>query len=183
MKIPLPTLIASFVAVGFLVGCGKDSQPTSSQPPSGQFLPSELSAVFAPVQAGTTVSLIPEIRARARPGDDVTIEAKVMGVMEPFVEGRAVMVVGDEASLMSCDLMGDDEHCSTPWDLCCEDSDLKRIGTATVQVVDENERVLRVDLKGVNGLEELSRLRIQGTVAPNSTPASFILNAKKIEIL
>ena len=51
---------------------------------------------------------------------------------------------------------------------------------ATVQVVDEKGSVLRVGLKGLGGLTELSTVIVKGTVAPASGNGVLIVNASGI---
>ncbi len=137
--------------------------------------------MFAAVPAAEAPRPIPELRRTAAPGDAVVVEGKVMGAKRPFVQNRALFVLGDEGTLTSCDLQPGDE-CATPWDTCCDDPDDMRVGTATIQVVDDAGNVLHHDIKGVFGLEELSRVRIAGVVAPQSTEAAFIINASKIQL-
>ena len=105
-----------------------------------------------------------------------------MGSKEPFVDNRALFTVGDEETLISCDVRHKGS-CETPWDNCCDDPDDVRAGTATIQVVDTEGNILRHGIKGISGLKELSRLRIAGEVSPASTETAFIINATAIEIL
>jgi len=104
-----------------------------------------------------------------------------MGTPSPFVEGRAVFVLGDEATITPCDAMAAD-HCPKPWDACCDPADIRMKGTATIQVIDESGRPVKAGLKGVNGLSELSRVTVTGTVAPHSSQMAFIVNADAIHI-
>lgn len=104
-----------------------------------------------------------------------------MGSKSPFVDGRAAFIIGDDATLTSCDERPG-ETCATPWDNCCDPPQLLRAGTATVQVVDESGRVIRHGLRTVGGLKELSRLRVAGVVAPRSTEDVFIINATAIQV-
>ncbi|MDF3129047.1 hypothetical protein P0Y35_07560 [Kiritimatiellaeota bacterium B1221] len=144
--------------------------------------PPELSAVFQSVADAETGS-IPELRTQVQPGDEVVFVAKIMGSETPFVNGRALMVVGDEQAITSCDLMDEEGHCETPWDACCETREGLLSGTATVQVMDAGGNVLANDLRGVNGLKELSRVKVKGVVAPLSTEQALVVNASKIEVL
>lgn len=160
-------------AAVLLAGCGeKDASVQASE--------AELPPVFVsePISGGPVA--IPEAR-KAAPGDEVVLTGLIMGVPQPFVEGRAVFVLGDEATLEPCDAKGDD-HCPTPWDNCCDPGDLKQAGTVTVQVTGDDGRPVRAGLKGVNGLKELSRVTVAGTVAKNSTPEAFIVNASAIHV-
>ena len=105
-----------------------------------------------------------------------------MGTETPFVDNRALFVVGDEGTLTSCDLRTGDQ-CRTPWDVCCEPADAIRAGTATIQIVDADGNVLKQSIRGVGGLKELSRVRVEGVVAPQSTEDALIINATGIQIL
>ncbi|HMP75499.1 MAG TPA: hypothetical protein PKE12_04290 [Kiritimatiellia bacterium] len=163
------------------VGCGRSGAPESPTAVVAE-LPAALAAVFRAVPAPESITPIPALRTAVRPGDAVVIEAKVMGTETPFVDGRALVVVGDEGTLESCDLRPGDS-CETPWDVCCEDPATIRAGTATIQIVDSDGRVLKAGLRGVNGLTELSRVRVAGTVAPESTGDALIVNAEAIEVL
>lgn len=156
-----------------LSGCGEKDA-------SVQTLEVDIPDVFVSVPIPGKPVAIPEAR-KAKPGDEVVLTGLIMGVPQPFVEGRAVFVLGDEGSLEPCDLKGDD-HCPTPWDNCCDPSDVKQAGTVTIQVVDENGKPIRSGLKGVNGLAELSRVTVEGTVAANSSPEAFIVNASGIHV-
>lgn len=165
----------------FAAGCGKAPAPQAAA--SAETAPAALASVFHPVAITGAVKPIPELRTQVSPGDTVILEAKVMGTETPFVEQRALFVVGDEATLTSCDLRGEDDHCETPWDNCCDDPDAVRAGTATIQIVDADGKVLKHTIRGVNGLKELSRVRIEGVVAPQSTRDALIINATGIELL
>jgi hypothetical protein len=164
-----------------VAGCGRSGAPNAPAP-AGTETPAALAAVFQPVPAPESITPIPKLRDAARPGDAVVIEAKVMGADDPFVDGRAIVVVGDEGTLQSCDLRSGDS-CETPWDVCCEDPAAIRAGTATIRIVDSEGRVLKTGLRGVNGLVELSRVRVAGTIAPESTEGALIINAHAIEVL
>ena len=114
-------------------------------------------------------------------GDKVTVSGKVIGAPSVFVEGRASFVMGDPEPLISCDLREGD-GCSAPWDVCCMDSKTIAANTLSVQVIDENGKVLKLGLKGQHGLKELAFLTVQGTVAPNSSAEAMIINAQAIQI-
>ncbi|HMO51000.1 MAG TPA: hypothetical protein PKE26_08040 [Kiritimatiellia bacterium] len=180
MKMRHNVLIAA-IAI-FAAGCGKSPAPTTIATDSAA-TPTQLTSVFRAVTASGTILPIPELRTHVSPGDTVILEAKVMGTITPFVDNRALFVVGDEGTLTSCDLRGDDDHCKTPWDNCCDDPRDLRAGTATIQIVDAEGQVLKHGIRGVNGLKELSRVRVEGVVAPQSTGTALIINATGIEML
>jgi hypothetical protein len=173
----VPLMAAALV----VAGCGRQTEDTTLEGAPTE-VPSALAGIFADVASGETMPAIPELRRTAGPGDEVVLEAKVMGTTTPFVDNRALFVVGDEGTLISCDIRHSD-GCQTPWDNCCDAPEAVRAGTATIQVVDDEGNVLRHGIKGISGLKELSRVRVAGTVAANSTPAAFIINASKIQVL
>lgn len=123
--------------------------------------------------------LIHVLRETAKEGDQVTVSGKIMGNSKPFVEGRAAFILGDTEVLTSCDEMPDD-HCETPWDACCDSKEDKKRGTATIQVVDAEGRVLKEGLEGVGGLEKLATVTVTGKVAPGSSKDLLVINATAI---
>lgn len=124
---------------------------------------------------------ISAIRTVAKPGDEVTIFGLVMGREKPFVEGRAAFVLGDPSKLTPCNKMPDD-HCETPWDACCDSPEAKREGTATIQLIGLDQRVIKRSLKGEHGLKELSNVTLTGTVDKTSTPDALIINATALHV-
>ncbi len=76
------------------------------------------------------------------------------------IPGKAVLMVYDHA-LDSCDEMGDDDHCQTPWDFCCVDDD--DIAKASVLVEFRKDgSIMDGDLKGFHGLDYLSDVVVTG---------------------
>ena len=120
-------------------------------------------------------------RTTAKPGDEITLKGELIGRKNIFVEGRAAFVLGDPEKITSCDKTPKD-GCPTPWDACCDSKEAKRIGTASIQILDEDGRVFAAELKGTNGLKELSYVTLRGTVAENSTEENFTVNARSIHV-
>lgn len=104
-----------------------------------------------------------------------------MGRKDPFVAGRAMLVLGDPAKLTSCDIK-DCSECPTPWDVCCDDPDDIKNFTATVQVLDADGKLIKQGLKGNHGIKELSQLIVTGTVAEGSNADNLLINATGIFI-
>lgn len=125
---------------------------------------------------------ISEVRSTVKPGDEISLSGRVMGREKVFVEGRAAFILGDPKTLTPCNEMEEPDHCPTPWDVCCGDKEVIRDGIASIQIVGENGRVLAADLKGVNGLKELSTLTVSGIVDKASTPDNLVVNVTKIRI-
>lgn len=125
---------------------------------------------------------IAEARANElKVGQTITIKGKVMGRIDPFVSGRAMLVMGDPAKLTSCDTK-DCSECETPWDVCCDDPDDIKSFTATVQVLDSDGKLIKQGLKNIDGVKELSQLIVKGTVAEGSNPDNLLINATGIHI-
>jgi len=193
------TGLLTIIALGS--GCGKKEKPPAAdisitpELPEGKNrlpkiqeiteaeLPEAIQAVIGVAIVPHSLTTIPEVRLNSKPGQEVMFEAKVMGSKDPFAENRASFMVGDENTVASCDLLGVDERCQTPWDVHHEDAEAVRNGTAVIQIVNDDGRVLKTGLRGAAGIKELSRLRITGTVAPESTEDSLVINAKAIQIL
>lgn len=164
---------------GLMISCAK-SEPDRVQAPGGD--EGDLTPVFSDTLPPGDPVPIPTIRQTAQPGDTVVLDGRIMGVMEPFVEGRAVFVLGDDDTITSCNEMGTDDHCPTPWDACCDPKEVLRAGVATIQITDDAGKVLKTGLKGSHGLKELSRVKIAGTIAPQSSPEAMIVNAATIYV-
>jgi hypothetical protein len=120
-------------------------------------------------------------RTTAKPGDTITLKGEVMGREKVFVDGRAAFILGDPEKLTSCDKNPGDT-CETPWDACCDSKELKRIGIALIQILGEDGRVMASELKGVNGLKELSSVTLRGVVDSVSTEDNFVINATQIHV-
>jgi len=166
---------ACAIALILMVGCGKNDSPQVKVAP-GEGLKKYF--VATPPANAEEIHIV---RASAEPGAAITLKGLVMGRMKPFVEGRAAFVLGDRTILTPCNEKEGDE-CPTPWDVCCDSAELKRIGTATIQIVDEDGRVIAEELRGVNGLSELSKLTVRGMVAESSSGDALIVNASEIYV-
>ncbi len=174
--ITLSTL-AALSTLSMLSCKSKDDGSTTTEPKEAS--PALMAVIDAKVEA--EASDIHVIRKTAKPGDTITVTGWVMGNMSPFVEGRAAFILGDPKVVTACNVRPDD-HCSTPWDVCCDDpADIKR-ATATIQIVDADGRVLKEGIEGVEGIEKLSKLLVTGTVAEGSSEASLVINASAIDL-
>lgn len=172
-----PILLFPALASLFLASCKKAEDSSSTPPPSD---PSQLQSVLLDTAPAGAVS-ITEARQNPTPGTEVVLAGKIMGKMNPFVDGRALLTLGDPAKLVSCDLMPGDS-CETPWDVCCDESATIAQSIATIQVVDDQGRPLKSSLKGLGGMKELSSLVVKGVVAEGSGPENFLVNATGIHI-
>lgn len=153
--------------------------------------PSETTSTQTETQGATTlqsflVSKAPEnpvtinkVRGTAKAGDTVTITGKILGANSVLVDNRAIMILGDPNFLTSCDL-GHDDHCSTPWDVCCDDVDNINANIVTVQAVDAEGRPLKQGFRGLGGISELSHITLSGTVAEGSNDKNMLVNASQL---
>lgn len=122
---------------------------------------------------------IADMRKSAKPGDTVTFTGEVIGSKAVFMDGRAVMIMGDPKKLTSCDKNPDDQ-CSTPWDVCCDDPDVITASIVTVQVIDDSGKPVKSSFKDMVGVSELSTVTVNGSVAESSNEANMIVNATGI---
>ncbi len=122
---------------------------------------------------------IADLRKSAQAGDTVTFTGNVIGSESVFMDGRAVMIMGDPKKITSCNLIPGDE-CETPWDVCCDDPDVIKASIVTVQVVDDAGKPLKTGLKGLGGMKELSALTVTGEVAEGSNKDNMLVNATGI---
>ncbi|MFC7337536.1 hypothetical protein ACFQY0_10140 [Haloferula chungangensis] len=151
----------------------KESEAKSTSP--------ELKAVFVNSIADEA-SPIHLARTTVQPGDVIVLKGQVMGALEPFVDGRAAFILGDREKLTPCNEHPDDP-CETPWDNCCDTKEDFRDGTATIQVVGPDGRILKEGIEGVEGLEKLTKILVKGKVAEQSGPTNLVVNASEIQIV
>lgn len=112
---------------------------------------------------------------QAKPGTAIHVTGQIGGAQKPFIDSYAGFVLADP-KIDFCDEMGDD-HCSTPWDACCEDPDKLKSMRISVQLVDANGAPIQADLKQSIGIKELDQVTVVGTVAEASTATNVIINA------
>lgn len=162
-------------------GCGKGPSREESPSADAGEIPPAVLAVFRKISGEGGALPIREIREKAGAGDRVVIEAAIIGSENPFIERRAAFVIGDPERIETCDELHADS-CPTPWDACCEEPDTLRENTAIVQIVDSDGRVLPVGLRGVGGLREQARVRVEGRVANRSGEGALVINADAIQV-
>ncbi len=97
-------------------------------------------------------------RVALEDGAKVSVRGVVGGSRKPFVDGLAAFMLVDPA-LKSC--VGDGMNCPTPWDYCCEDPQVMAQNTVTVELR-EGDRILAANLEGLQGLEHLATVVVQG---------------------
>ena len=156
---------------------GEDAPPPNGGTTATVELPASLFVDAAPEGALD----VTEVKESAKEGDVVVMRGKVGGTMEPFVEGRAALILGSDVSIQSCEIR-DGDGCETPWDYCCMAPEDLLAGTATVQVVGADGRPLKTAFRGAKGIKELSVLVVKGTVGPRPDPGTLVINATAIYV-
>ncbi len=171
-------LIAATVLAGaFLVGCGKEKVSSGSGEPSAQDNASAFLIENLPAQAPG----IYEAVQNAAPGETMVVTGRIGGVMEPLSGDFAGFVLTDER-VWFCD-EGEDEHCATPWDACCEDPDKLAASRFFVQFSDENGEPLLLNLRENLGLAENQQVLVRGRLGGEAASGPRILHAEGVGIL
>jgi len=179
MRIPSPALFSSALFL-ILTSCGgKDDQAENTTVPDSSASSALDSILLSEAPEGSVD--ITKARQNPIPGTKVILSGKVMGNVNPIIQSRALLTLGDPAKITSCDLIPGDD-CKTPWDVCCADPDIVKASIATIQVLGESGKPLKVGLKGIAGLRELSNLIVVGEVAEGSDQNNFLVNATGIHV-
>ena len=143
------------LALGWVMGC---AEPSANVPGDSSAPPVDGSKYVLAAQPDGAKEVI-QVREDAKDGDNVVIEGRIGGDVDPWIEGRAAFTIVD-GSLKACsDIPGD--ACETPWDYCCE-TDKLPTGTALVKVVDENGTLIDTDARKLLPVKELSTVVVQG---------------------
>lgn len=100
---------------------------------------------------------VKDARESKADGDAVVLR----GTLQQFGQLATFRLVED--SLDDCTEMGEEDHCATPWDYCCEDPDKLETWTVNVEFMD-GEFPADWSLEGQHGLELLSEVTVAGTL-------------------
>ncbi|MGE9267284.1 MAG: hypothetical protein ACQKBY_04240 [Verrucomicrobiales bacterium] len=179
MNTNITTSLLLAAALGFTACQKKEAQSATDTAPAAVENP-ELQKFLLAEKPADPVN-VSTLFAQPDPGREVTVRGLVMGKMQVFVDSRAMFVIGDDTKLTHCAAMEDD-HCETPWDVCCEDPDDIKKAIATVQLTDADGTPLKSSLKGLAGLKELSEVTLTGTLAPGSNAENLVINATGLHI-
>jgi len=117
-------------------------------------------------------------RADLTDGATVTVRGVIGGSKRPFVEGLAAFTLVDPA-LESC--VGEGGACKTPWDYCCVDPQTISENSATVEFRD-GDTLLETSLRGMNGLEPLATVVVQG-VAERDPQGNVTIVSSGVRVL
>jgi hypothetical protein len=153
-RLLLTSCLASVLA---WVGCaGDDATPENSVGDGDTSIDgSEYLLTEEPAGAEGVIA----VRNAAVDGDDVVIVGRIGGSANPWIDGRAAFSIVD-GSLKACsDIEGD--HCSQPWDYCCETPQLPE-AMALIKVVDKDGQLVKSAAKNLLNVQELSTVVVQG---------------------
>ncbi|MBX3387852.1 MAG: hypothetical protein KF691_00205 [Phycisphaeraceae bacterium] len=161
-----------------LVACDQKQASAPSKAPtatSPAAIPSEAFLAVAPADAKP----VKDVKAVAKSGEKVTVVGRIGMGDEPFVKDRAVFTIVD----LGVKYCGEEtkDSCHTPWDYCCEPSDVLAANSATIQFINGNGQPLRTELNGVHGLKPLTIVSVVGTVA-EGTGNSLVINADSVYV-
>jgi hypothetical protein len=158
-------------------GCDdQNAQQTASTPAApAEALPAGLMAAQAPADPKAVADA-----RKAGDGEEVVVRGRIAGQAEPFTEGRAQFQLVDMA-VKACNENPDDK-CESPWDMCCEDKKTVAENSVTVQVAGADGRPLKSELKGVNGLKELSEVTVKGKVQKSPDGKAVTINATEMYV-
>jgi hypothetical protein len=164
---------------GLFLGCGGPPEQqavplAAAGPESVDWLNYQLS------EAPPTSERILSAKASVTPGAAVTLRGRIGGRVNPFFEGQSAFLLVDSEHAVACDQMGDDGHCSTPWDFCCEDRSKLAEASAIVRFVDAEGQPFPKSLAGVNNWQPGDYVVVVGTVAAGASSASYVVNASGI---
>jgi len=176
-------MCVSVVAFGLAAGGCEKKGETGGGAASG----SSAAAPATGLPSGLFLASVPEAalevkaaKAAVKQGERVVMRGRIGGSVDPFVDGRAIFTLMDVA-LPACSDNPDD-HCTTPWDYCCETRKDIVAHAATVRVSDAEGRPLRVSLKGVSGLRELVEVIVVGTVSERDDAGNFVVDASGLYV-
>lgn len=172
-------LLLSLVTAA-LISCGGANDNSATATESTSTAPTSLPNTFFTADRPSDVKDLTEVKKTAKKGDSVTFLARVGGRKNAsFVPTLAMMIVADP-SLLSCELMGEEEHCATPEDYCCEDPDLITQGLGTIRFMDEAGDVYPFSVDGDHGLEVLGYVVVEGSVVDINENGLFIVDAREV---
>ncbi len=158
--------IFTMMALACLVtGCSQSTAPapgtaaTSAPAPSASSTPSVDGTKYLLAKSPEASKDVIAAREAAKDGDEIVIEGRIGGDVNPWVDGRAAFTIVDRTLIPCNERPGD--TCEVPWDYCC-DTDRLPSGTATVKIVDAEGSTLAKDAKQDLALKELQTVVIKG---------------------
>ncbi|NDV62914.1 hypothetical protein G0Q06_10665 [Puniceicoccales bacterium CK1056] len=171
-------LIALFALL--LAGCGGESNNKVTAEVTAEPVDQPTRFLLAEMPNNTT-SLVSALES-ASAGDPVVVTGRIGGTLTPLSEDFAGFVLTDE-SVYFCDEGGEEGHCPTPWDACCEDPDKLAASRAFVQFVDDNGDPLPVNLRESAGLSENATVVVKGVLSIDSVPGNVVVIAEGMSLV
>ena len=172
--------IACCTMLILISSCGEEAS-TSTNNDSAATSSSDFSAVQHVVLSSKpdSVGTIGALKASGpKAGDAITIQGRIGGKGNPFVDGYAAFLLADDTVLLACDVT-DDDHCPKPWDYCCEAKSKRTKNLATIQVLGDDQKAIKANINGLDGIGAGSFIVVTGTVASNEAD-NLIINASGI---
>lgn len=173
---------AALLAVALTAGCGEKKQGATSTAPSGAGAPA-LALETVVVQEENVPDAVPVGTAKpaVKQGDTVTVLGRIGGSVNPFNRNRAVFTIVDP-KIPTCGEGHDPDHCSTPWDYCCEPPESLRANVATIEIAGPDGKPLTFSVQGMRGLEPMATITVTGTVVEHNDQGVFLVRAEKIHV-
>ena len=162
------------LSISMIIGCDGTDDADQSAGVVKASLPLGFFVTAAP---GKPVA-VQQLKAQAQEGDEAIVRVVVGGEKHVFVEDRAIVKVIDASIENPCLAPGD--ACQTPWDYCCTPAEELLLHRATVKVTDDQDKTLKLCLKGQGDIEELKTLVVKGVVAMGSDDRNLVINARCI---
>jgi hypothetical protein len=168
-----------------LAACGGGKPEAASPAPGSSATTAPTSHPLAHLLVTTRpagAQAITAIKASAKPGDTVVVRGRVGGRVDPFIAGKAALILADDEAIAACDKNPDD-HCTTPWDYCCEGKEAIAKATCLVTATGADGAVLPHGLAGLGGLAAGNHIEVTATVGADSTADNLVLVATGIHVL
>ncbi len=158
----------------FMISCGDEKAPEKEPvAPSSEFSALKHLSLNAKPENVQTISALKKSEIKA--GEQVTLQGRIGGSGNPFVTDYAAFMLADDTILAACDI-SDDDHCAKPWDYCCEDKSKIKSNIITVQAVDDNGKVIKSKIDGLDGIKAGSFVVVSGAIAEGSNQDNLIVN-------
>ncbi len=169
-------LILTSIITCILIGCSEINDNNSNTHDPINKLPES----FFTTERPTNVKDLAEVKKIAKKGEKVTFLARIGGRKNAsFVPTLAMMIVADPA-LKSCEVMSEEEHCSTPEDYCCENRELLQAGLGTIRFMQDATEAYPFSIEGDHGLELLKYVVIEGSIHDINNNGLFIVDASTV---
>ena len=164
------TVCSGLVAAAMLPGCSDSKNETQS-------LETSATPAWVLTAAPDGALGVAQAKAIAKEGDEIVIRGTIGGGKHPLSPESPVIRLVDSALYNKC--TSGDDHCSTPWDYCCADSDELVAHSATIQLVDAGGEPI-TESPIAHGFAGLDDVVVRGTVGPRPNDAVLVVLATGI---